>query len=86
MEPRGDLVHGPNHQGVGPGQHGGGRLPAVQTAQPDHGDPALRDPGGGRHQAGWTLLIGPDPSRHCALIGGDHSVVRVASMQGKDLL
>ena len=48
----------------------------------------------------WSTLIGQDPSRYCALIGGDHDasspapmnlasylmVLRVASMQGKDLL
>ena len=28
----------------------------------------------------WSTLIGPEPSRHCALIGWDHRVADISSL------
>ena len=34
--------------------------------------------------AEWSTLIGPDPSRHCALIGWDHGVATPALLCHKE--
>ena len=35
----------------------------------------------GAPQAGWSPLIGPEPSRNCALIGRDHYVFEAIKTQ-----
>ena len=46
--------------------------------------PAQVQGGRGRQQAEWRPLIGPELSRHCALIGCDHGVATPALLCHKD--